>query len=178
MAVIVDGTTLSATTSTTGSWTPTFVGTVNNNMSYAMGRYYKIGKLVYCVARYHTPHGNNSGANNSGGLGDNSSNNLRIGGLPFTSANTGQVIANWEDGHFGINAYGAGQAIQGVIFSNVTEVRFFGKGTELDGSYGSSSGQGSPSRGNELTVGNAHINWNDGSGKVGYASFVYYTDTA
>ena len=31
--------------------------------------------------------------------------------------------------------------------------------------------QGSPSAGNEMTVGNAHINFNDGTQKIGLANF-------
>ena len=174
MAVTVDGTTLAATTSTLGSWTPTVVGTVNANFSYAMGRYYKVGKLVHVVARFHTPHGANSGANDSGGLGDNSSNIIKIGGLPFTSANTSQIVFVGEEGSVKISTRSA----KAVVHSNTTEIRLFGLETNLDGSYGTSSGQGSPSRGNEMTAGNAHINWNDGTQKAGHCCFTYYTDTA
>ena len=113
MALIVDGTTLAATTSTLGSWTPTIVGTVNNNFSYAMGRYYKVGKLVHVVARWHTPYGNVD-TNNSGGLGDNSTNVIKIGGLPFTSANTSQVVFVGEEGQVSLS----GRTFKCVVHSN------------------------------------------------------------
>ena len=173
MAVIVDGTTLAATTTTLGSWTPTLVGTVNNNFSYVMGRYYKIGKLVHVVASWHTPYGNQD-TNNSGGLGDNSTNVIKIGGLPFTSANTSQVVFVGEEGQVSLS----GRSFKCVVHSNSTEIRMFGTETNLDGSYGSSGGQGSPSRGNEMSAGNAHLNWNDGGAAPGHCSFTYYTDTA
>ena len=164
---------VSATTSTLGSWTPTIVGSVNNNFSYAMGRYYKIGKLVHVVARFHTPHGADGNSNDSGGLGDNSSNVIKIGGLPFTSSNTSQVVFVGEDA-----VKISTRNVKAVVHSNSTEIRMFGLDTNLDGSYGSAGSQGSPQRGNELSAGNAHINWNDGGQKAGHVCFTYYTDTA
>ena len=175
MAVIAGGSTLSPITTQLGSWTPSAIGSINNNFSLAIGRYYKVGKLVYCVARYHTPHGSDNSQNNSGGFGDGGSGIIKLGGLPFTSANTGQKVMIGSGGHF---ARISVRTVIAVIEPNTTEIRFFGEGTELDGSYGTSTGQGSPSAGNEMTVGNAHINFNDGSQKLGLANFVYYTDTA
>ncbi len=168
---------VSATTSQLGSWTPTATGNVTNGFSYAVGRYYKVGKLVYIMGRWHIPFGANPGANASGGLGDNVSSQLKITGLPFTAANTGQTVMNGLGNICSIHNRYMTQ-LTCVVFGNTSEIRFFGSGTELDGSYSYSGNQGNPDRNYELTVGNAHLNWNDGEGKVGYACFCYYTDTA
>tara|TARA_B100001057_G_C22799550_1_gene930985 strand:- start:327 stop:1046 length:720 start_codon:yes stop_codon:yes gene_type:complete len=165
-------TNLSTLTSTLGSWTPTIVGTVNNNFSYAMGRYYKVGKLVHVVARWHTPKDTDGNNNQSNGIGE-TSNIVKIGGLPFTSANTSQVIFIGEEGQVSIS----GRNTKCVVHANSTEIRLFGKGTNLDGSYGTSGSQGTPARGNEITAGNIHLNSNDGP-IAGHCSFTYYTDTA
>ena len=168
---------VSATTSTLGSWTPTATGNVTNGFSYSMGRYYKVGKLVYIVGRWHIPFGANPSANVSGGLGDNVATQLKVTGLPFTSAATGQTTMNALSSHSSIQNR-IGTNITCVVFGNTSEIRYFGGGTELDGSYSYAGNQSAPARNYELTVGNAHLNWNDGAGKVGYACFCYYTDTA
>ena len=86
MAFIAAGTTVTATSQTTGSWTPTATG---NGFSSATGRYFKIGKLVYVVGRWVIPTGH-TGSSGSG-IGALSTSQFKISGLPFTAANQSGV---------------------------------------------------------------------------------------
>ena len=42
MAVIAGGSTLSPITTQLGSWSPSAIGSINNNFSFAVGRYYNL----------------------------------------------------------------------------------------------------------------------------------------
>jgi len=92
-----------------GTWVPTVIGTtVAGTASYTVqtGVYTRIGQLVYVAAR----------VDYSGGTG---SGNLRISGLPFTSANNIQRPLSIEVGDI---ALGAGNYSVASVVSNNTQV--------------------------------------------------------
>ena len=67
-----------------GTWTPSYIASTTNptfsNYAFATGYYTKVGQLVYVSARMRT------NGYNSDGSGD-----LRIGGLPYSSATIGTI---------------------------------------------------------------------------------------
>jgi len=156
---------------TTGSWTPACTG---NGFNSSVGRYFKIGKLVYVVGRWVNLTGN---AYSSGsGVGQGSTAVFKITGLPFTSANTSNPVLYANGSHVTINGSKM-SSISCIIYHNTTEIRFFGKYVDPNSYNTSREGStGGPISGREMSVGNAFVASNDDEEKYGGCSFCYYTD--
>ena len=75
MAVIVDGTTLSALTSTSGTWTPTLENGTTNSVT---AKYVKVGVMCHCRCSFYL----------TSSESDRSDTVLKLTGLPFTSASS------------------------------------------------------------------------------------------
>ena len=173
MAFIAAGTTVTATSQTTGSWTPTATGN-GFQSGTAYGRYFKIGKLVYVVGRWVIPTGH-TGSSGSG-IGALSSSQFKISGLPFTSANTSQPVLNALGSHCVVSGNKT-TGVSVVVNHNSAEIRFFGGIVVPNGSYSfSNNTTGGPITGDEMAVGNAAIGTNDDDKNKGHCSFFYYTD--
>jgi len=172
MAFIAAGTTVTATSQTTGSWTPTATG--NGFVSgSAYGRYFKIGRLVYVVGRWTIPTGNLT-VNNSG-IGALSSSQFKITGLPFTAANTSNPVLNALGSHCSISGK-LTSGVSVVVYHNTSEMRFFGNIVPYNSSYSFTNSSGGANTGNEMSVGNVAIASNDDDKNKGSCSFFYYTD--
>lgn len=110
------------TTSIEGDWTPSCS---NGGLNVTEGRYYKVGKLVMCVA---------SGSFSA--RTDANDTRWRITNLPFTASdtagNTYATVRTAGSGHLNIRDSAYGTMLQTVVRPNTTEVRFFGAdGAEL-----------------------------------------------
>mgnify|MGYP001407734793 CR=1 FL=1 len=161
---------------TTGNWTPTASGNLNNGFTSATGRYFKIGKLVYVVGRWELPHGSNGSNQDAQGLGYNVGSQFKITGLPFTAANTSQAVVNVGGSVVAVTGKKMEGYYYAVVYHNTSEIRFFGRRVPYNSSYSFDSGQGGPITGNEMSVGNAHLMHNEANDRYGSCSFVYYTD--
>jgi len=78
MAFIADGTTLAATTNTTGTWTPT---TSSGAWNVTEARYMRVGDMCICWANL-----------NSTTQATSNTTAWVLGGLPFTSKNEGSYV--------------------------------------------------------------------------------------
>jgi len=159
---------------TTGSWTPTANG---NGFSSATGRYFKIGKLVYVVARWEFPTGNVYGGS-SAGIGAGVSTAFTVSGLPFTAANTSNPVLNSRgSSHVEINLARANSYIAAVVYHNTSAIRFFAGSVPYNSSYNTDSATNTmPYTGYEMSVANTFVRSNDSEQRYGGCSFVYYTD--
>ena len=159
---------------TAGSWTPTANG---NGFSSATGRYFKIGKLVYVVARWEFPTGNVYGGS-SAGIGAGVSTAFTVSGLPFTAANTSNPVLNSRgSSHVEINLARANSYIAAVVYHNTSAIRFFAGSVPYNSSYNTDSATNTmPYTGYEMSVANTFVRSNDSEQRYGGCSFVYYTD--
>ena len=97
-----------------GIWTPAYIGSTSNpTVTYDIqgGRYVKIGRVVHCEGRMRTD-------SKSGGSG-----NLRISGLPFTSAPESTVRAGIDIGIAA--AFGSNRPTEGLVTHNSTEIGLY-----------------------------------------------------
>lgn len=103
------------TTSVEGDWTPSCS---NGSMSVDEGRYYKVGKLVMCVA---------SGSFSS--RTDANDTRWEITNLPFTASdtagNTYATVRTAGSGHMNMRDGVEIHNLQSVVHPNSTKVRFF-----------------------------------------------------
>ena len=152
---------VSATTSTSGTWTPGFSA---GAIRAAWGYYYRIGNLVHCIGGAEHDGGPNSGSP----LGAPENNNeWYVYGLPFTSNNNGKAAgggicypnSRWKDFPH-----------QAVIRSNSTQIKIFSIGADGGDARGY-AGQTTHSAGSTFpgahnayfTNRNARVNWNEWS---------------
>ena len=119
---------VSATTSTSGSWTP---GISSGAKRGAWGYYYRIGNLVHCVGGYEMDGG--SGPSDQQGAAQNV-NIWYLTGLPFTSNNNGRAAGG---GVFWPNGRSQGNySMQTVIKNNSTRIYLFSPGSDGGGVNG------------------------------------------
>ena len=153
---------VSAVTSTSGSWTPSFS---SGAIRGAWGYYYKIGNLVYCVGGWEMDGGANSG--NQIGAGEN--NNIwYVNGLPFTSNSNGKAAGGGICYPNGRN-FAAQANHQAVIKANSTSIYIYTAGSDgggITGYGGQNPDASSTSFGgyNSFYTNNtAHMSWNEWS---------------
>tara|TARA_B100000575_G_scaffold134028_1_gene106784 strand:- start:7011 stop:7910 length:900 start_codon:yes stop_codon:yes gene_type:complete len=154
---------VSAVTSTSGSWTPSFS---SGAIRGAWGYYYKIGNLVHCVGGWEMDGGANSG--NQIGAGEN--NNIwYVNGLPFTSNSNGKAAGGGICYPNGRN-FAAQANHQAVIKANSTSIYIYTAGSDGAGitGYGGenpdAAGSSNFSGYNSFyTNNNAHMSWNEWS---------------
>ena len=121
------------TTSIEGDWTPSCS---NGAMNIDEGRYYKIGKLVMCVA--------------SGSFSTRTDANFtrwRVTNLPFTASdtagNTYATVRTAGSGFMNLRGETRAHDLQTVVRPNTTEVRFFSaSGAALTATATSAAGGG------------------------------------
>ena len=108
---------VTATTSIEGDWTPSCT---NGAMNISEGRYYKIGKLVMCVA--------------AGAFSTRTTDNFNrweITGLPFTASdtagNTYATVRTAGSGFMNLRGETNAHDLQTVVHPNSTKVRFFSR---------------------------------------------------
>lgn len=97
-----------------GTWTPAYIGSTSNpTLTYDIqgGRYVKIGRVVHCEGRLRTDA-------KSGGSG-----NLKISGLPFTSAPESTVRAGIDIGV--ASAFGSNRPTEGLVTHNSTQIGLY-----------------------------------------------------
>jgi len=111
MAFIADGSTLSATTNTTGTWTPT---TSSGAWNVTEARYMRVGDMCICWAHL----------NSTSGSADNSTAWV-LGGLPFTSKNEGSYVGT------GRGSWYAAYDLFGYVVKNTTTC-YWAKGEGKD----------------------------------------------
>jgi hypothetical protein len=104
MAFIADGSTLTATTEATGTWTP---APSTGGFSSTTGRYFRVGNHVTAVC-----HGlfNSQSTNNTDAFA--------ITGLPVTSANVGTVVGGGS----------SGKIMYPMVKANETSIKFWTNG--------------------------------------------------
>lgn len=167
-------------TSVEGDWTPSCS---NGAMTVAEGRYYKVGKLVMCVAA-----GEFSTQTSTG------TTRWTVNNLPFTASNsTGGTYSTVRTAGSGKCQFRDNVDLQVVVHPNSTKVRFFGgQGANLDDTGVSPAGGGNENlsalQNNDMVVNknlriasNPETNANGGTntGKLGafYLFFIYRSKT-